>query len=299
MGTLDGRVAVITGAGRGIGREHALLFAREGAKVVVNDLGSGHKEAGADVSAAQSVVDEIAAAGGEAVANTDDVASFDGAAALVAQAVDAFGQLDVVVNNAGILRDAFLTKMTEEEFDLVLAVHLKGHFAVLRHAVAHWRDRDKAGETVNGSVINTASASGTHMTLPGQANYGAAKAGIAAMTLVAAAELGRIGVRVNAIAPAARTRLTIDVPGRVGELMAEPEDPEAFDVFDPANVSPLVAYLAAADTEISGQVFHVQGGEIVALEGWRLGPELKTEGPWTIEAIAAGLPGALGATAVS
>jgi NAD(P)-dependent dehydrogenase (short-subunit alcohol dehydrogenase family) len=293
MGTLEDRVAVITGAGRGIGREHALLFAREGAKVVVNDVGIGHNAAGQDIGAAQSVVDEIALAGGEAVANTDDVSSFDGAGALVAQAIRAFGRLDVVVNNAGILRDAFLTRMTEEQFDEVVAVHLKGHFAVLRHAVAHWRERDKAGEPVKGSVINTASASGTHMVLPGQANYGAAKAGIAAMTLVAAAELARIGGRANAIAPAARTRLTIDVPGQVGEMMAQPAGPDGFDVYDPANISPLVAYLAAEDTDVTGQVFHVQGGEIVALEGWRMGPALTSDGPWTIADIAERLPAAL------
>ncbi|MBS1676324.1 MAG: SDR family NAD(P)-dependent oxidoreductase [Actinobacteria bacterium] len=294
MGTLDGRVALITGAGRGIGREHALLFAQEGAKVVVNDLGTGHNDAGEDVQAAQTVVDEIVAAGGEALANTDDIATFAGAGRLVSEAVDAFGHLDVVVNNAGILRDAFLTKMTEEEFDLVIAVHLKGHFSVLRHAAEHWRERAKSGEAVQASVINTASASGTHMVLPGQANYAAAKAGIAAMTLVAAAELSRIGVRVNAIAPAARTRLTVDVPGVVGEMMAQPDDPDAFDAFDPANIPPLVAYLAAVDTEITGRVFHVQGGEIAALDGWRPGAELKCDGPWTIEEIAERLPATLG-----
>jgi NAD(P)-dependent dehydrogenase (short-subunit alcohol dehydrogenase family) len=298
MGTLDGRVAVITGAGRGIGREHALLFAREGAKVVVNDVGIAHKEGGDDVGAAQGVVEEIVAAGGEAVANVDDVSSFGGAAALVSQAVDSFGKLDVVVNNAGILRDAFLTRMTEEEFDLVLAVHLKGHFSVLSHAVAHWRERAKAGEQVDGAVINTASASGTYKTLPGQVNYGAAKAGIVAMTLVAAAELGRIGVRVNAIAPAARTRLTVDVPG-IADMVAAPEDPEAFDPFDPTHVSPLVAYLAAADTDITGQVFAVMGGSIVALEGWREGPELKTDGEWTIAELAERLPAAIAPAAIA
>jgi NAD(P)-dependent dehydrogenase (short-subunit alcohol dehydrogenase family) len=296
MGALDGRVAVITGAGRGIGREHALLFAREGARVVVNDVGAGHKEADADIGAARSVVEEIVAAGGEATANTDDVSSFDGAAALVGQAVEEFGKLDVVVNNAGILRDAFLTRMTEEEFDLVVGVHLKGHFSVLSHAVAHWRERAKAGEEPNGSVINTASASGTFAALPGQANYGAAKAGIAAMTLVAAAELSRIGVRVNAIAPAARTRMTVDVPG-IAETVAAPADPADFDVFHPAHASPLVAYLAAAETRVTGQVFAVMGGSISVLEGWRRGSELSTEGSWKIEDLAERLPAILGSSA--
>jgi NAD(P)-dependent dehydrogenase (short-subunit alcohol dehydrogenase family) len=191
MGALEARIAVITGAGRGIGREHALLFASEGAKVVINDLGGANDGTGSDATAAQSVVDEIVAAGGDAVANTDDVSCWDGARALVAQAVDAYGRLDVIVNNAGILRDAFIGSMTEEQWDAVISVHLKGHFAALRHAVDHWKARAKAGEDVKAAVINTASASGTFLPNPAQANYGAAKAGIAALTLVAAAELER------------------------------------------------------------------------------------------------------------
>src|SRR3954453_24236968 len=206
MGSLDGRIAVITGAGNGIGREHALLFAREGAQVVVNALGGNPDGTGADASPAQKVVDEITVAGGEGVANHDDVADFEGAGGLVAQAVEAFGRLDVLVNNAGILRDNFLHKMTEEEWDLVIRVHLKAHWATLRHAADHWRTRTKAGETVKGSVINTASASGTFLPNAGQANYGAAKAAIAALPLVAAAELPRIGARANAIPPVARPR---------------------------------------------------------------------------------------------
>src|SRR3954468_14541650 len=257
MGILDGRVAVITGAGNGLGREHALLFASEGAQVVVNDLGGNPDGTGADASAAQQVVDEITAAGGEAVANHDDVADFAGAGRLVEQAVDAFGRLDVLVNNAGILRDAFFHRMTEDEWDLVLRVHLKGHFAPLRHAADHWRARSKAGEEVNGAVINTTSASGTYLPNAGQANYGAAKAAIAALTLVAAAELPRIGVRANAIAPVARTRLTENVPGIVGEMMRKPEDEDAFDAFDPRHVSPLVAYLASERCTLNGKLFAV------------------------------------------
>jgi len=291
MGALDGRIAVITGAGRGIGREHALLFAREGAKVVVNDLGGNPDGTGEDASAAQKVVDEIAAAGGEASANHDDVSSFDGAARLIAQAVSDFGRLDVLVNNAGILRDAFLAGMTEEQWDAVIKVHLKGHFATLRHAAEHWKQRSKAGEEVRAAVVNTASGSGTLLPNPGQANYGAAKAGIAALTLVAAAELERYGVRVNAIAPNARTRLTEDVPG-VGAMFAKPEDPGAFDAFDPANVSPLVAYLAGEDCPITGKMYMVQGGMIAECSGWETGREISADGPWTVEAVPSQLGGA-------
>jgi NAD(P)-dependent dehydrogenase (short-subunit alcohol dehydrogenase family) len=283
MGVLQDRIAVITGAGNGIGREHALLFASEGAKVVVNDLGGNPDGTGADASPAQKVVDEITAAGGEAVANHDDVSDFAGAGNLIQQAIDTYGRLDVLVNNAGILRDAFFHRMTEDEWDLVIKVHLKGHFSTLRHAADHWKDRSKAGEEVKGAVINTASASGTFLPNPGQANYGAAKAAIAALSLVTAAELGRIGVRVNAIAPAARTRLTIDVPGMVGELMKKPDDPDAFDTFDPAHVSPLVVYLAREDCPVTGKLFAVQGGAISDVVNWHAGETFSTDGPWTQE----------------
>jgi NAD(P)-dependent dehydrogenase (short-subunit alcohol dehydrogenase family) len=289
MGWLDGRVAAITGAGRGIGREHALLFASEGARVVVNDLGGEPDGSGADASAAQAVVNEISEAGGEAAANHDDVSSFDGAAALVQAAVREFGRLDVLVNNAGILRDSYLASMAEDQWDDVIRVHLKGHFAPLHHAVAHWRERSKAGEEVKASVINTSSPSGTLLPNPGQANYGAAKAAIAALTLVAAQELGRYGVRVNAIAPTARTRLTLATPGPIGELMKEPEDPEAFDAFHPRNVSPLVAYLASEDCPITGKMFTVQGGSIAECQGWQTLEGISAEGPWTIDAISSQL----------
>jgi len=285
MGALEGRVTVITGAGRGIGREHALLFAREGAQVVVNDLGGGPDGSGADTSAAQAVVDEIVAAGGEAVANNDDVADFDGAGRLIAQAVATYGRLDVLVSNAGILRDGLLHSMTEAQWDEVVRVHLKGHWSPLRHAVDHWRARAKAGEYVNGAVINTASASGTLMTLPGQANYAAAKAGIAALTLAAAAELARLGVRTNAIAPAARTRLTIDVP-MIGELVAAPDDPAAFDAFHPSEISPLVAWLATEDCPVSGNLYSVRGGKIAQCSGWQELEAVTTGEPWSIDAIA-------------
>ncbi|MFJ7218655.1 SDR family oxidoreductase [Amycolatopsis sp. NPDC098790] len=278
MGVLDGRVALITGAGRGIGRSHALLFAREGASVVVND-----------VEPDPAVISEIRAFGGSAVANTSDVSSWAGAAELVDQAVSEFGRLDVVVNNAGILRDSFVAGLTEQQWDEVIAVHLKGHAAVLHHAAAYWKSLSKSGSVPAASVINTASASGTTLPNPGQLNYGAAKAGIAAMTLVAAAELERYGVRVNAIAPIARTRLTLATPG-MGAIFAQPVAPGEFDAFSPANISPLVAYLASAKCPLTGKVFAVQGGAISELAGWHDVKVIETEGPWEIDDIAARLP---------
>jgi NAD(P)-dependent dehydrogenase (short-subunit alcohol dehydrogenase family) len=281
MGALDGRVAIITGAGRGIGREHALLFAAEGAAVVVNDLGGANDGSGSDGGPAQEVVDEILAAGGKAVANTSNVADWSGAATLVQQAVDEFGRLDILVNNAGILRDAFIASMDEAQWDAVIAVHLKGHMAPLHHAAVYWKQQAKAGNTVRGSVINTASASGTFLPNPGQANYGAAKAGIAALTLVAAQELERYGVRANAIAPVARTRLTLATPG-LGAMFAAPVEEGEFDAFSPANISPLVAYLASERCTLTGKLFAVQGGSIGLLEGWHSIRTTDTDKPWTI-----------------
>jgi NAD(P)-dependent dehydrogenase (short-subunit alcohol dehydrogenase family) len=285
---LEGRVVAITGAGNGIGREHALLFASEGAKVVVNDLGGAGDGTGSDATAAQKVVDEIRAAGGEAVAHTEDISTWEGGESLVEAAVDAFGQLDGLVNNAGILRDAFIGGMSEEQWDAVIKVHLKGHFIPLRAATDHWKARSKAGDGVKAAVVNTASASGTFMPNPGQINYGAAKAGIAAMTLVASQELGRYGVRVNGIAPAARTRLTVDVP-MIGELVKAPEDPDAFDAFHPKHVSPLVGWLISDDCTLTGQLFAVQGGSIQKMSGWTVGDAVTTDGDWTIDNIAAQL----------
>ncbi|MBN8866062.1 MAG: SDR family oxidoreductase [Solirubrobacterales bacterium] len=286
MGALDGRVAVITGAGRGIGREHALLFAREGARVVVNDLGGANDGSGSDAGPAQEVADEIVAAGGEAVANTDDISTWAGAERLIDQAVGEFGRLDVLVNNAGILRDGFVASLDEADWDAVVDVHLKGHFAVLRHAAAHWKERSKAGEQPNAAVVNTASASGVTVPNAGQANYGAAKAGIAAMTQVAAMELERYGVRVNAIAPIARTRLTLATPGMGAVFAAGVEDATGHDLFDPANISPLVAWLATADCPATGQVYAVQGGSIQELTGWSVARSIECEGIWRIDDIA-------------
>lgn len=294
MGALDGRVAIITGAGRGIGREHALLFAAEGAKVVVNDLGAAINGSGDDRTPAQQVVDEIRAMGGEAVANTDNVATWEGGQRLVQTALEAFGDLHVLVNNAGILRDRVLVNMTEEEWDAVITVHLKGHFVPTRHAAAYWREQAKAGREVKASVINTSSTSGL-LGNPGQANYGAAKAGIAAFTIICAQELIRYGVRSNAIAPAARTRMTESTPG-LGEIVQPPADPGQFDIWDPANVSPLVAWLATENCPANGRVFFVQGGKVQNFQPWTLASAIEKNERWTVAELEAEMPKLLAET---
>ena len=275
MGTLDGRVAIITGAGRGIGREYALLFASEGAKVVVNDLGD----------AAQEVVDEIVAAGGQAIANNDDVADWEGGKRLIDAAVATYGDLHVLVNNAGILRDRVLINMTEDEWDAVIHVHLKGHFVPTRHAAAYWREQTKAGQDVTASVINTSSTSGL-LGNPGQTNYGAAKAGIAAFTTIAATELARYGVRVNAITPNARTRMTVETPG-LADIVAAPTDAAAFDAWDPANIAPLVAYLATEGCPATDKVYFILGGQIRLFQPWTLTDTLEKDDRWTVEELQA------------
>ena len=263
----EGRVAVVTGAGRGLGREHALELARQGARVVVNDLGTSGSGEGASSEPAEQVVALIKEMGGEAVANADDVADFAGAARMVRQAVETFGALDVLVNNAGFLRDRMLVTTSEEEWDAVVRVHLKGHFATLRHAASYWRDEAKAGRPRQARVVNTSSGAGLQGSL-GQGAYSAAKAGIAGLTLVAAAELGRYGVTVNALAPAARTRMT---EAAFAETMARPSS--GFDAMDPANVSPVVAWLASEDSAgVTGRMIEVEGGRICVEEGWRHGP---------------------------
>ena len=281
MGALDGRIAIITGAGRGLGREHALLFAREGAQVVVNDLGGDMHGEGADRAPAQQVVDEITATGGEAVANLDSAADWEGARSLIQTAIDSFGDLHVLVNNAGILRDRVIVNMTEEEWDAVIHVHLKGHFCPTRHAAAYWREQSKAGKEVKASIVHTSSTSGL-LGNPGQANYGAAKSGIATFSYIASLELGRYGVRSNAIAPAARTRLTEQTPG-LQDVVKAPEDEAKFDVWDPANVSPFVAYLATEDCPFSGEVFLVQGGVVQRFQPWKLSEKIDRGDRWTVE----------------
>ena len=283
MGTLEGRVAIISGAGRGIGREHALLFAREGAKVVVNDLGGASDGTGDDRSAAQQVVDEIKAAGGQAVVNSDDVSNWAGAERLIMQAVEEFGDLHVLVNNAGILRDNVLVQMTEDDWDSVVRVHLKGHFAPLHFAAAYWRAQSKAGSEVRASVINTSSTSGLHASV-GQTNYGAAKSGIATMSEIAAKELARYGVRVNAIAPAARTRLIAQTP-KVAALMVAPEAGE-FDPWDPANISPLVASLATEHSTVTGRVFYIAGGVVKLYKPWSVESRVERDGRWEVADLA-------------
>ncbi|HUO47302.1 MAG TPA: SDR family oxidoreductase [Acidimicrobiales bacterium] len=295
MGALDGRVAIITGAGRGIGREHALLFASEGAKVVVNDLGGAVDGSGDDRSPAEQVVEEIRAMGGEAVSNADDITDWDGGKHLVDTAVEAFGDLHVLVNNAGILRDKMLVNMSEAEWDSVIHVHLKGHFVPLRHAAAYWREKTKAGDEVKASVVNTSSTSGL-LGNPGQANYGAAKAGIAAFTVITAQELGRYGVRVNAIAPAARTRMTEQTPG-LTDIVQAPKDPGTFDTWDPANISPLVGYLGTAGCPLTGQVLFVQGGQVRLFRNWTMTERLDRNERWTIAELAEQVPGLLGSDA--
>jgi NAD(P)-dependent dehydrogenase (short-subunit alcohol dehydrogenase family) len=285
MGALDGRTAIITGAGRGIGREHALFFASEGANVVVNDLGGAVDGSGDDRSPAQQVVDEITAAGGRAVANADDVCDWEGGKRLVDTAVETYGDLHILVNNAGILRDRVLVNMSEAEWDSVLHVHLKGHFVPTRHAAAYWRAQTKAGHEVKASVINTSSTSGL-LGNPGQSNYGAAKAGIAALTVIAAEELVRYGVRVNAIAPAARTRMTEQTPG-LSDIVRAPRDAAEFDSWDPANVSPMVAYLATESCPATGRVFFVQGGQVRLFQPWTMTESIDKDDRWTVAELAA------------
>src|SRR5579863_1692927 len=289
MNTLTDRVAVITGAGRGLGREHALLFASEGARVVVNDLGGGIDGSGGDRSAAEEVVDEIRSVGGEAVANGDDIASWDGAQRLVDTAVEAFGDVHVLVNNAGNLRDRMLVNMSEEDWDAVIHVHLKGHFLPTRITAAYWREQVKQGRTVNASIVNTSSTSGL-LGNPGQTNYGAAKAGIAAFTVIAARELERYGVRVNAIAPAARTRMTEQTPG-LEDIVKAPRDAGTFDVWSPANVSPLVAYLATETCPLTGRVLFVHGGQVRVFQPWTMTDTLGKDDRWTVDELAKELPG--------
>jgi NAD(P)-dependent dehydrogenase (short-subunit alcohol dehydrogenase family) len=282
MGHLERQVAVVTGAGRGIGREHALLLAQEGAHVVVNDLGGSHDGTGAAAGPAEDVAAEIRAAGGEAVANGDDVADADGADRIVRTALDSFGRLDVVVNNAGILRDRMLANLEEDDWDLVLRVNLRGTFLVTRAAARHWRDTSKSGVDVAGSVINTSSESGVFGN-PGQANYAAAKAGVASLTQVASKELKRYGVRVNAILPQARTRLT---ESAFGEALAAKEG--QFDRWDPANVSPFVAYLASPLCPLTGEVFLVGGSRVQRVKPWEKDRDwrLDGDGRWTVDALA-------------
>jgi len=268
-GICDGRVVVVTGGGRGLGRSHALALAAEGARVVVNDIGAELDGSGGSMSPAQEVAAEIREAGGEAIVNGDDVADWAGAQRIIGSAIDAFGRLDIVVNNAGFVRDRMFVNAAEDEWDAVVRVHLKGHFCVARWAAAHWRDQAKAGAPVDARIINTSSGAGLLGSI-GQAAYSAAKGGIASLTLVQAAELGRYGVTSNAIAPSARTRMT---EGVFTDMMARPDDPAAFDAMAPDNVSPLVVWLGSSDSSgVTGRVFEIEGGRLSVADGWQHGP---------------------------
>lgn len=278
MGTCDGRVAIVTGGGRGLGRSHALALAREGCAVVVNDLGGSTDGTGGSTVPAEDVAAEIRATGGQAISNGDDVADWDGAARIVGSAIDAFGHLDVVVNNAGILRDRMFVSATIDEWDAVIRVHLRGHFCVSRHAVNHWRDRAKAGETIAARIVNTSSGAGL-MGSVGQSAYGAAKAGIAALTIVQAVELARYGVTANALAPSARTRLT---EGVFSDMMALPAD--GFDAMDPDNISPIVVWLAGLDSsDVTGRMFEVEGGALSICDGWQHGAPIDIGRRWEVD----------------
>jgi NAD(P)-dependent dehydrogenase (short-subunit alcohol dehydrogenase family) len=282
---LDGRIAIVTGAGRGIGREHALSLARHGAQVVVNDLGGNVDGTGGDLSPAEQVVAEIKAAGGQAVANGDDISSWEGAQRLINTAVETFGDLHALVNNAGILRDRMLTNMTEEEWDAVIKVHLKGTFSPSRWAAAYWREQVKAGRSVDGRIINTTSVSGIYGN-PGQTNYGAAKAGIAAFTNIASMELARYGVTVNAVAPVALTRMTEG-------LGPAPETDEEREMRSPRWIAPIVTWLASTESAgVTGRVFEASGQTLAIAEGWHRGPRTEpVEDPTKLGAVVADLLG--------
>ena len=279
-GICEGRVVIVTGAGGGLGREHALAFAAEGAKVIVNDLGVSNDGGGESKGPAEAVADEIRALGGEAAANTESVSEFAAGGRIVEQALDTFGRIDVVVNNAGFLRDRMFVSTTEEEWDAVINVHLKGHFCISQHACSHWRAQSKAGKPVDARIINTSSGAGLQGSI-GQGAYSAAKAGIAGLTLVQAAELGRYGVTANAIAPAARTRMT----EAIFSDMKPPED-GGFDESHPGNVSPLVVWLGSPlSREVSGRIFEVKGGLIGVSDGWRDGPTFDKGAKWAPDEI--------------
>ena len=281
MGLLDGQVAIVTGAGQGIGREEALLLASEGAKVVVNDIGASLQGEGGDKKPAQEVAELIIANGGEAVVNGDDISSWEGGKNVIDQAIDTFGDINILVNNAGILRDKMSFNMTESDWDDVIKVHLKGHFATSQHAAVYWRTKAKAGEDVYGRIINTSSEAGLFGNA-GQANYSTAKAGIIGLTWTMARELSRIGVTVNAIAPRARTRMTENVFGE----MAKTDD--GFDKFDPKNIANLIGFLASPDaSDVSGQVFVVFGGDVWAMGGFHPVGEIHRDSAWTPAEMAA------------
>lgn len=281
MGRLDGRIVVITGAAGGLGSAYARRMAEEGATLVLNDLGTDRSGRGSDPAIVQGVVDEVAGLGAEAIGNADDIATMDGAERLLDEAIDAFGRVDALVNSGGLLRDRMFVSMDVDEWDAVVRGHLRAHFCPTRLCAAHWRQRSKDGEDVDAAVVMTTSNAGLFVQ-PGQSNYAAAKAGIAGLTINLAAELERYGVRVNAISPAARTRMTTEVP-EMADVVAAPDDPDEFDVFDPANVAPVVAWLCSADCDATGQVLFVRGQELRLLRGWHEADRFARDGGWSVD----------------
>ena len=289
MGICDGRIVIVTGAGRGLGRSYALAFASEGARVVVNDLGTTLHGEGRDIATAQAVVDEIKAAGGDAVANGDDISDWEGAQRLVQTAVDHFGGLDVVVNNAGFVRDRMFVSATVDEWDATMKVHLRGHFCVSRHAVDFWRASAKQGKAVDARIINTSSGAGLNGSMA-QSAYAAAKGGIATLTLVQAAELGKYGITANALAPAARTRMTEQA---FADKMKRPDD--GFDVQDPDNIAPTVVWLgSAASRHVTGCIFELEGGSFMIADGWNDGPRIDKGARWQPAEVGAAVERLLG-----
>ena len=281
MTSLDGRVAVITGAAGGLGREYARLFAAEGARLVLNDIGAARDGSGNDPGVIQDLAAEIAATGADAVGNAEDITTVEGAERLLGQALDTYGEVHALVNSGGMLRDRMFVNMDPDEWDAVIRGHLRAHFCPTRTFAAHWRDRSKAGDVVRASVVNTTSNAGL-FSQPGQSNYAAAKAGIAGLTITLADELSRYGVRVNAISPAARTRMTTEVPG-MAEMVAAPSSEDEFDVYHPGNVAPVVAWLSSDACRVTGQVLYAQGGEVRVLEGWHYTATLDKGRRWTVD----------------
>ncbi len=279
-GLLEGKVAIVTGSGRGIGREEALLLAEQGAKVVVNDLGASFDGSGKDDSPAHQVVDEIKSKGGEAIANGESVSDFNGAKRIIDAAISTFGQLNIVVNNAGILRDRMIFNMGEDDWDSVIAVHMKGSFNMSRHACEYWRTEHKKGNVLNGRIVNTSSDAGL-LGNPGQVNYGAAKAALALMAITIDREMSKYGVAANAIAPLARTRMTTDATPQTAGMMAAPDEADKFDVFNPKNIAPLVAFLVSEKAaDVHGQVFRVGGGVVWLMRPWTTAGFVKSDDTW-------------------
>ncbi len=283
MGVLDGRVIAITGAAGGLGRAYARECAAQGARLVLNDIGAKRDGSGFDPAIVQEVVDEVKQLGAEAVGNAEDITTVEGAERTLAQALDTYGRVDGLVNSGGLLRDRMFVSMSADEWDAVIVGHLRGHFAPMQAFAAHWRAEAKEGRTPDAAIVTTTSNAGL-FSQPGQSNYAAAKAGIAGLTVTLADELDRYGVRVNSISPAARTRMTTEVPG-MAEMVAAPQDPGAFDVFDPANVASVVAWLLSPSCTATGQVLFVRGGELKVLQGWRYATELERDGRWTVDAL--------------